>query len=1103
MNILPLFLAGFLSIGLPQENPPAAALVDLAGSGSRELLVAEVRLHPDAAREGVHDLFLHSVEGGVGSSSSVRSIDREDALETAERLARAYFDAWTDPFLIQEVERFKSWSLNNRRTKLLADSLRLAGNVAYQAEGVPLAMGLWRESLEHSQSMEDPSGRAKSLGNLGAGFYVAGEPDSAKVYLRAAYQRATELGDFRTAASAITNLANLAFDHGRLPEAAELYTQAVVILSRTGEHRTLSAVQHNLGLVSMDLGDGVGARDALEQSIQLSRLHGYPEDEAEALASLADVAQAEGEYQDAVEHLDRALRLSRETGSRVAEAGVQHSMGLLNLARGDYRVAERQLEEALAAYTELGRLPDAIDVRQDLARARVATGALRSGAQDLDWAARLADSLSLGSPVKAELALAQADLYLALNDYPRASDLFKEAEQIFSQTNSVSGQANALEGQGLLFLIRGDHEEAQGIFSKTLLLRDRSALPDPRASSVTRLYLAAAQEETGDVSGARETLLTAGDALASVGDVVGQAAVMAALGGLELGGETAASADSFFVQGLELLGERSAPEMEWRLHAGRARVLEKSGRLWDAAGELRLAIGAVERGGVNLPIEERERYRAENQDLYERLAGVLVHLGELEDAFEMSERARAQRALAVLNGGRIGIPPGAPLELVAREQDLRRRLSELSLAMRGSNQRFAGLREGNLGMSLGPSDLQAASVKAQKDYARLLADMRMAAPDYSSLVNPTLTSLEEVSSHLRVDQALLEYLAADDNVVVFVVTSDTVAVVPLDIAEEALSDLVTFARGVVEGEGRGNLGELWRSSLQALHGALIDPIEDTGILSDRESLVIVPHGDLHYLPFQALVRPPEGTFLIERYAVSYAPSASAWIQLQDRASVAFRREESISDAGTREKPRVLAMAPRIGELPGSGYETEMVGRLFGDRARVLLGGDATERAFRELAPGVDIIHLATYGRLNKANPLFSYVEMAGSLGESGLLEIHEIFGLRLEASLLTLSACETALGSGGLWDVPPGDDWVSLASAFLGVGAANVLASVWRVEDLATAGLMRRFYGHLFAGVSLEESLARAQRELIANPDTAHPFFWAGFLLVGGGGGIL
>jgi CHAT domain-containing protein len=193
----------------------------------------------------------------------------------------------------------------------------------------------------------------------------------------------------------------------------------------------------------------------------------------------------------------------------------------------------------------------------------------------------------------------------------------------------------------------------------------------------------------------------------------------------------------------------------------------------------------------------------------------------------------------------------------------------------------------------------------------------------------------------------------------------------------------------------------------------------------------------------------------------------------------------------------------VGELPGSDIEADVIEGLFGHRAQVLRGNDASERAFKSLAPRADIVHLATYGRLNKANPLFSYVELAETSEDPGFFEVHEIYGMSLHSRLLTLSACETAVSSDSLWDIPPGDDWTGFAQAFLGAGVANVMASLWPVEDLATAALMEQFYGYMARGESLPDALAQAQRQLLSDPDTAHPFFWAGFLLVGEGGGIL
>jgi CHAT domain-containing protein len=426
-------------------------------------------------------------------------------------------------------------------------------------------------------------------------------------------------------------------------------------------------------------------------------------------------------------------------------------------------------------------------------------------------------------------------------------------------------------------------------------------------------------------------------------------------------------------------------------------------------------------------------------------------------------------------------------------------MRDLALDLRRTDGISMGLREAPDDPGLRRSDLRSASARIQREYADLLAEMRTKAPEYSYLVDPELTSPDRISSLLGDDRVLLEYLSGDDATMVFVVTADTVAVVPLGIGGEDLADMVGFARGVIDAETRRTAGGLWRSPMERLYGSLIEPIADTGLLDGKKSLVIVPHGVLHYLPFQALIEPARGAFLAERYEVAYSPSASTWVRLQDQA---MRKRSGEPPHRSGESFRVLALAPRIDELPGSRYETEVLRGLFGDRASVFTGKDASEVAFRQEAGEYDIVHLATYGWLNKANPLFSRVELAETTTDPGLLEVHEIYGMRFNADLLTLSACETALGSGSLWDVPPGDDWTGLASAFLGAGATNVLASLWRVEDLATANLMERFYGHLANGQTTAQALARAQRELISDPETAHPFYWAGFLLIGEGGGI-
>jgi CHAT domain-containing protein len=113
-------------------------------------------------------------------------------------------------------------------------------------------------------------------------------------------------------------------------------------------------------------------------------------------------------------------------------------------------------------------------------------------------------------------------------------------------------------------------------------------------------------------------------------------------------------------------------------------------------------------------------------------------------------------------------------------------------------------------------------------------------------------------------------------------------------------------------------------------------------------------------------------------------------------------------------------------------EARVVAAAFGSHGTAIVGPDATETWFKRAAGDYDVIHLATHGFFNKANPLFSGVELQPDGKNDGRLEVYEILGLHLRAQLVTLSACETALGGGYFTEIPAGDEFVGLTRAFLG-----------------------------------------------------------------------
>ncbi|MEX2157054.1 MAG: CHAT domain-containing tetratricopeptide repeat protein [Gemmatimonadales bacterium] len=1052
---------------MTQSVQNVAELRTLVRDGSDSVLVERTRQWPDETREALRHLLADAAAGA--------------SLAAAERLAGAYAVAWRDSFFVRQVTRFRSLSPADQLAKVAADSVRRAGNAALGTRGIDTAMRTWRESLRRFEARDDTAGIAAALGNLGAGFYMAQEYDSAAAYLVRSRDLAERIGDYRTAGNAVGSLGSVAKDRGDLRGASELYAQASALRQRTGDARGLESDRNNLGLVAEELGDFAGARRAYEAALAANRAAGRAEPAAANLVNLGNIASVESDYAEAAARYREALAIYRERGNRADAASVLHNLGLLAMRRGDYPSAVASLTEAVGIYRQTGPAAEEIAVRSDLATARAAIGDLQGARHQLQRAEALA-----GAERSAGLALGRADLAVQFNRLPEAERHYARAARLARRAGEDETRAAAQQGLGLVLLMRESYPRAQAAFE--LALQAHRASRDRRASALTRLLIAHAERSSGDTAGARRVLTQARDTLRALGDAGGEAAALGALGDLETQAGLPLTAESLYQRGLARLGARPAPDIAWQLHAGLAGALRSRGALAEAAAELNSAIQEIESVSAGLTVEERRAaFLADKWEVYIELALIQRALGQPRAAFEASERLRARQMLDLLARGRVAPGSEASRGVTGREQDLRRRITELTRQLETPGDADSGgeLRGPGLAGTAAAATREALA-RTQDAYSELLVEMREANPSYSAFVRGEIAPVRDVMRALAPDEALLEYLLGDSTTIVFVVTADSIAALDLNVPRSTIAGLVDFSRGTLGSPTEGAARQAWRAPLRRLFGHLVAPVEASGLLAGKRRLLIAPHVELHYLPFAALVRPgPPERLLIERYVIQYVPSASVWLRLRGRPA------RPVGGG-------VLALAPRAAALPGSQAEVAAIGRLHGARARVLTGPTATEREFRALAPEQSIIHLASYGVLNKHNPLFSFVELAAGGGEDGRLEVHEVFGLTLNARLLVLSACQTGLAAGALADVPAGDDWVGLAQAFLFAGASNVLATLWPVQDLATARFMERFYTELAAGRPEAEALAQAQRAAARDPRTAHPFFWAGFTLVSG-----
>jgi len=703
----------------------------------------------------------------------------------------------------------------------------------------------------------------------------------------------------------------------------------------------------------------------------------------------------------------------------------------------------------------------------------VATAQLRRAAQLIE-----------GNPdfllVEAGLALANGDLAIRFNDADEAGRSYARAEALYSQANHEIGRAEALQGEGHVHVLARAYDQAVPLLEGALEIQEELGVP--RSAALTKVLLGYAKGLAGDAIAAESLLYQALEESETRGDITGRIVALIALGDLELRSGDAHSAEVYYRRGLDLSASAAQPALEWRLQAGLGGALARRGSLEGSAAALKSAVDAIESTASSISLDERQSgFLADKWEVYFQLAQAEFRLGHIEQAFSTSERLRARRMLAMLDRGRVRSLPGPDSSLIAREQDLRRHIARVGARIESLTPAADATHvlRGAAHETDAPA-LRGLLESAETEYASLLRELRERVPEYADLLGTRVVSWHDVAATSDAESAFIEYLVGDSTTIAFAITADTIAAFDLGLPRRQLSVLVDFARGSMSRVADEGESENWRAPLASLWEKLFAPIDASGVLDGKTVLRISPNAELHYLPFAALLSQPEGEFLIERFTIMYVPSASVWDRLM------ARRHASTTG-------RILLMAPVPERLPATRLEASEVGRLMGEGSTLLLGEDATESALRSLLGSYDVLHLATVGVLNTTNPLFSYLQLARAGSDDGRLEVHEVFGLDLKASLVVLSACETGLGSGNLADVPAGDDWVGFVGSFLFAGADDVLATLWRVEDVATSEFMAEFYGQLRDGSSPESSLALTQRHYLAQPNTSHPLYWAGF----------
>lgn len=521
----------------------------------------------------------------------------------------------------------------------------------------------------------------------------------------------------------------------------------------------------------------------------------------------------------------------------------------------------------------------------------------------------------------------------------------------------------------------------------------------------------------------------------------------------------------------------SSPTLAGALNAA-GHVYRALNRREDAERAFRRAIATLETwrgqlaGGQQ---DARSFFSDQAVTEYRELLVMRAEDGDLEGAVQLAERSKARQLLDSLSQGHVQVTAAMSEAEKQREQELSREAAKANAALAGRARPDAKLIA-QFEKSTG--DLEAFRAGIYSTHPELKFHRGESDP----------VTLEQVKSILPGRQSLL---------LEFVVDNDETAAFALE-RGDAGNPVVSFKLLALRSDQLQSQIEKFRHSLatrdlayrasaELLYRELLAPFRDQ--MKGKTIVGIVPDGPLWNLPFQALVT-PEGKHLIEQLAVFYTPSLTT-----------LRETGRLYRTPPPGGPTLLAIGPARSDIPLAAAEVRELARLYGSGSKVLIGDEALETRWKQEAPRYRILHVATHGILNSNNPMYSYLELKADSASDGMLETREILDLDLHAELAVLSACETARG-----ETRSGEGLVGMGWAVIMAGTPSVVVSQWKVDSASTTQFMLAFHRGVQKGLARPgplrgkaESLRRAANELIRSPQYQHPFYWAGFQLLGDG----
>ncbi|MBC8029922.1 MAG: tetratricopeptide repeat protein [Pyrinomonadaceae bacterium] len=959
-------------------------------------------------------------------------------------------------------------------------------------------------------------------------------------------------GDRREEALSLKRIGESYQPLGEYQSSLTFYNQSLSISRQIRDRKSEGEILNDLSIIYLTLGDVPRATYLCSQALKLSRATGNLHGEAQALNNFGEVHYGLGELQQSVDLYQQALPLWRKLGDRRGQALTLLNFGYSYSDMGKMSEAFNAYAQALLFWRTINNLRGQAATLTAIGRLYSRMGESQEALGFFDQAMRIAQAV--GDPIEqARILNGIAYIYDQLGEKQKAIGYYNQALSLFRAARYSNGEASTLHDIGRAYYSLGDNQQALDYYQQALSIS--RAAGDRRLEFTELRDIGKVYDSLGDKAKALDAYLRALSFWRSERDLRAEVDTLNPIGLIFEARGQKQKALEYYEKALPLSRTAKYRYGETATLLAIARVERDSGHLMKARDRAEEALVVVESLREKVDSQDlRASYFASVRQPYEFYIDLLMRLhverpseGFDAAAFEASERARARSLLETLSVARVGVRRRAEPALLERESKLSKELNDKAA------------RRMNLAPASKQDDPEALMLAKEIDdlawqLREVEAQIRAGSMEQTASLETRPLGLKAIQDRVVSDETLLlEYSLGEERSFLWAITRETIFAYELP----RRAEIEELARGVydsltanqllpgepfVEQQARVAMAnEQLPSQIGNLSKILLAPVADK---LRTKRLLIVADGALQYIPFQVLTKPTtpnlanngekaaEPRPLVADHEIVNQSSASALAVLMGDTS---RRKQPSNSVAVFADPVFEADDPRITsgsvtttdvlQPPPSGTESDRALRdvgLIGNGTRIprlrasqdeadaimtaapwwsgfkAIGFQASRAtALRSDLGDYRIIHFATHGFLNDEHPELSGVVLSlfDEKGQSqeGFLRLHDIYNLNLPVDLVVLSACNTGLGK-----EVKGEGLIGLTRGFMYAGASSVVASLWKVDDEATAELMRLFYGFMLRdGLSPAAALRKAQVTMSQQKRRQSPYFWAGFVIQG------